>query len=165
MKNALQCVCLVRLISLARVRAQGRRLRLAVAVRRSLALLLVRQETFLPVQLLLGRLVDGLGLAVGDGNLPALLPGHSLAVRPGLALAGGGALHLAGEGVRHLGLRHWLRLVVPQLLPVLTDNLGDDELNLLGYELALLPGDGLALLGPGPDLLPVLVRLPVSDAV
>ena len=55
--------------------------------------------------------------------------------------------------------------MVPQLLPVLTDNLGDDELNLLGYELALLPGDGLALLGPGPDLLPVLVRLPVGDAV
>ena len=100
-----------------------------------------------------------------DRDLPALLVGHLLAVRPLRRLAVVGALHLAGEGVRHLGLRHWLRLVVPQLLPVLTDNLGDDELNLLGYELALLPGDGLALLGPGPDLLPVLVRLPVSDAV
>ena len=100
-----------------------------------------------------------------DRDLPALLVGHLLAVRPLRRLAVVGALHLAGEGVRHLGLRHWLRLVVPQLLPVLTDNLGDDELNLLGYELALLPGDGLALLGPGPDLLSVLVRLPVCDAV
>ena len=165
MKNALQCVCLVRLISLARVRAQGRRLRLAVAVRRSLALLLVRQETFLPVQLLLGRLVDGLGLAVGDGNLPALLPGHSLAVRPGLALAGGGALHLAGERVGHPHVGGGLRLVVPDLLAVSAVDLRHDELDSLGDQLALLPGDGLAGLIASPDLVALRVCLPQSDAV
>ena len=165
MKNALQCVCLVRLISLARVRAQGRRLRLAVAVRRSLVLLLVRQETFLPVQLLLGRLVDGLGLAVGDGNLPALLPGHSLAVRPGLALAGGGALHLAGERVGHPHVGGGLRLVVPDLLAVSAVDLRHDELDSLGDQLALLPGDGLAGLVASPDLVALRVCLPESDAV
>ena len=125
----------------------------------------VREETFLPVKFLLGGSVDMGWFAGGDRNLSALLVAQLLAVRPLVGLALGGALHLAGEGVGQLGLRDQLRLVVPQLLPVLTDNLGDDELNLLGYELALLPGDGLALLGPGPDLLPVLVSLPVCDAV
>ena len=100
-----------------------------------------------------------------DGNLPTLLVAQLLAVRPLRGLAVGGALHLAGEGVGQPGLRDWVGLVVPQLLPVLTNNLGDHELDLLRHQLALLPGDGLALLGPGPDLLPVLVSLPVCDAV
>ena len=58
-----------------------------------------------------------------------------------------------------------LWLVIPQLLLGLAGDLRDYELDLLVHQLALLPGDGLALLRPGPDLLPVLVSLPVGDAV
>ena len=58
-----------------------------------------------------------------------------------------------------------LRQKEQQKDPRRTPYLGYDELDLLLHQLALLPGDGLALLGPGPDLLPVLVRLPVGDAV
>ena len=100
-----------------------------------------------------------------DRDLHTLLVAQLLAVRPLRGLAVVGALDLTGEGVGQPGLRDWLWLVVPELLAVLTDNLRDDELDLLRHQLALLPGDGLALLGPGPHLLPVLVRLPVGDAV
>ena len=64
----------------------------------------------------------------------------------------GGALDLAGEGVGHPGVRDGLRLVVPDLLVVLADDLRDDELHVLRHQLALLPGDGLAGLSAGPDL-------------
>ena len=117
------------------------------------------------MKFLLGWSVDMSGFAGVGRHLPALLVAQLLAVRPLRGLAVGGALHLAGEGVGQPGLRDWVGLVVPQLLPVLTDNLGDHELDLLRHQLALLPGDGLALLRPGPDLLPVLVSLPVGDAV
>ena len=117
------------------------------------------------MKFLLGWSVDMSWFAGVDRDLPALLVAQLLAVGPLCGLAVRGALDLAGEGVGQPGLRHWEGLVVPQLLPVLTDNLGDDELDLLRHQLALLPGDGLALLGPGPDLLPVLVRLPVGNAV
>ena len=121
-----------------------------------------------------------LGLALSHRLLSALAPRsegekyfydqecrdlHLLAVRPGLGGAVGGGENLAGEGVRHLGPGLWLRLVVPELLLGAAGHLGYDELNLLLHQLALLPGDGLALLGPGPDLLPLVVRLPESDAV
>ena len=125
----------------------------------------VWEETFLPVQFLLAGGVDMCWWAGVDRDLPALLVAHLLTVRSLRCLAVVDALHLAGEGVRHPGLRHRLRLVVPQLLTVLTHNLRDDELHLLGHQLALLPGHGLALLSPGPDLLPVLVSLPVGNAV
>ena len=109
--------------------------------------------------------MDLLGLAIHHGFLPALVPRDLLAVRPGLGGAVGGGENLAGEGVRHLGPGLRLRLVIPELLLGAAGHLGYDELNLLLHQLALLPGDGLALLGPGPDLLPLVVRLPESDAV
>ena len=37
-------------------------------------------------------------------------------------------------------------------LLVLAGDLGDDEVNILGDQLTLLPGDGLTGLGPGPHL-------------
>ena len=55
--------------------------------------------------------------------------------------------------------------MVPELLLVSTSHLGDDELDVFLLELALLPGDGLALLSSRPDLLPVVVSLPECDAV
>ena len=55
--------------------------------------------------------------------------------------------------------------MVPDLVPVGAVDLGHDELHVLGDELALLPGDGLAGLVPGPHLLAVGVGLPEGDAV
>ena len=64
----------------------------------------------------------------------------------------GGLLNLAGEGVGHPGPLVVLRLVIPDLLLVAAVDLGDDELDVLRDELALLPGNGLAGLGTSPDL-------------
>ena len=55
--------------------------------------------------------------------------------------------------------------MVPDLLLVAAGDVGDDELDLLGHQLALLPGDGLAGVGAGPLLVPLAVGLPESDAV
>ena len=100
-----------------------------------------------------------------DRNLTTFLEGDRLAVRPLHRFTVGGALHLTGEGVGHPGVGHRLGLMVPHLLGVLTDDLRDDELHVLLDELALLPGHGLAGVSPGPDLLAVLVSLPVGDTV
>ena len=48
---------------------------------------------------------------------------------------------------------HLLRLVEPELLLLQAVHLRHDELDLLGHQLALLPGDGLTLLSSSPDLL------------
>ena len=104
------------------------------------------------MEFLLARSVDVCWVTGVDRDLPTLLVAQLLAVRPLRGLAVVGALDLTGEGVGQLSLRHWLGLVVPQLRAVLADNLRDDELDLLRHQLALLPGDGLALLRPGPDL-------------
>ena len=92
------------------------------------------------------------GSAGVDRNLPALLEADRLAVRPLLHLAVGGTLHLAIEGVGHPGVSDRLRLVVPDLLGVRADYLGDDKLHLLGHKLTVLPGDGLTGLRARPDL-------------
>ena len=65
----------------------------------------------------------------------------------------GSFLDLTCEGVGHPGPLVVLRLVVPDLLLVVAVNLRDDELHVLGHQLALLPGDGLTLLSSSPDLL------------
>ena len=109
--------------------------------------------------------MDLLGLALPDRNLPALVVRDLLAVRSGLGGAVGALLDLTGEGVGHLGALDGLGLVIPQLLFVRTGHLWDDELNVLLLKLALLPGDGLTLLSPRPDLLPVVVCLPERDTV
>ena len=84
----------------------------------------VWEETFLPVEQLLGGNVNLLGLAVHHGFLPTLGPRDLLTVRPGLGGAVGGGEDLAGEGVRHLGPSLGLRLVVPQLLLGAAGHLG-----------------------------------------
>ena len=96
--------------------------------------------------------VDLLLLALTDGDLPALIPRDLFAVRPGLGGAVGGGEDLAGEGVGHLHPGAGLGLVVPELLLGAAGHLRDDKLNLLLHQLALLPGHGLTLLCPGPDL-------------
>ena len=69
----------------------------------------------------------------------------------------GSFLDLASEGVRHPGPLVVLGLVVPDLLLVAAVDLGHDELDVLGDQFALLPGDRLALLGTGPDLMGIRV--------
>ena len=85
--------------------------------------------------------------------LLALIPCDLLAVWPGLGCAVGRLLNLAGEGVGHLGPCAWSRLMVPQLLLVATGHIWYDELHVLGDQLALLPGDGLAVVSSSPDLI------------
>ena len=63
-----------------------------------------------------------------------------------------GFLHLAAECFRHPGALGGLGLVVPQLLLVAAGHVRHDELDVFLYQLTLLPGHGLALLCPGPDL-------------
>ena len=60
---------------------------------------------------------------------------------------------------------HLLRLVVPELLLGLALDLRNDELDVLGNQLALLPGDRLTGLITRPDLLAVRICLPESDTV
>ena len=126
---------------------------------------IIRQETLLAMQQLLGGHMDLLGLALPDRHLPALVVRDLLAVRPGLGGAVGALLDLTGEGVGHLGALDGLGLVIPQLLLVRTGHLWDDELDVLLLKLALLPGDGLALLSPSPDLLSLVVSLPECHTV
>ena len=59
---------------------------------------------------------------------------------------------LAGEGVRHPDILDNLRLVVPELIAIGAVDLGHDELDCLGHQLALLPGHRLARLRPRPHL-------------
>ena len=114
---------------------------------------------------LLGGHMDLLGLALSDRHLSTLIVCDLFTVWPGLGGAVGALLYLTSEGVGHLRALDGLGLVIPQLLLVSTGHLGDDELDVLLLELALLPGDGLALLSPSPDLLPVVVCLPERDTV
>ena len=117
------------------------------------------------MELLLGGLVDSLGLAVGHWDLDTFLELDLLAVGPRLGLATGGVLHLAVEGVGHPDVSHLLGFVIPDLLAICAVDLGDDELDRLGDEFALLPGDRLTGLVARPLLLALRVCLPERDAV
>ena len=70
-------------------------------------------------QLLCG-LVDVGGLAVVDRHLLALLVPDVLAVLPGLRHTVCRLLHGAAEGVGHLCVSLGLRLVIPDLLPLVS---------------------------------------------
>ena len=60
--------------------------------------------------------------------------------------------------------RCWLLIGQTNLL-VLASDLGDNEVDYLLDQLTLLPGDGLTGLCSSPHLFPILVSLPVRDAV
>ena len=115
----------------------------------------------------------------------ALIEGYLFAIRPGLGGAVRGlfnlqgnhhqlathntvttsnkSTHLAGESLGHLGPLAGLGLVVPELLLVSAGHVRDDELDVLLHQLALLPGHGLALVSPGPDLRAFLVLQMIID--
>ena len=98
-----------------------------------------------------------LGLTVGNWDLTALLPGDALAVWSALGLARCRALYLlrqvktdhvhisayfpyfASEGVGHPDILNNLRLVVPELVAIGAVDLGHNELDVLGNQLAFLP--------------------------
>ena len=83
---------------------------------------------------------------------PALIPGDLLAVWSSLRLAVRSALHLTLESVCHPGVSLWLWLVVPQLLVIRTGDLGHNELDVLGHQLALLPGHWFTGISASPHL-------------
>ena len=60
--------------------------------------------------------------------------------------------HRAREGCRHPDRSAGLGLVVPDLLLVAAGDVRDNELHLLGHQLALLPGDWLAGVSARPHL-------------
>ena len=101
---------------------------------------------------LLGRHMNLLGLAVAYRDLSTFIPSDLLTVRPGLGAAVGGLVDLAGEGVGHLGALGRLWLMVPQLLLVCTGHLWNNELDLLLYQLTLLPGHWFTLFCTSPNL-------------
>ena len=70
---------------------------------------------------LLGGLVHVGGLAGVDRHLLALLVPDVLAVLPRLRHTAGCLLHLAAECVGHLGVSLRLRLVIPDLLPLINE--------------------------------------------
>ena len=100
---------------------------------------------------------DGSVLATVNFNT-SFLKCNGLAIWSSLGLAAGAVLDLAVEGVGHPHVGHLLRLVVPNLLTIGAVDLGDDELDGLGNQLALLPGDGLAGLITGPNLFSLVER-------
>ena len=73
-----------------------------------------------------------------------------------------GFLHFTAEGLSHLGPSGGLWLVVPELLLVAAAHIRYYELHVLLYQLALLPGDRLALVSPGPDLTEIYLVLRVE---
>jgi len=115
-------------------------------------------------QLLCGDM-HTLGVAVGHRNLTALIPCNLFAIWSGVCYAVSGAFNLAAKSISHPGVSLLLWLVVPQLLLVTAGDLWDDELDILGHQLALLPGHRLTAFLPCPDLLPILILLPQSHAV
>ena len=147
-----------------------------ITIRSTLSGLLVRKETFLPVQLLLGWFVDSLGLTVGHWHLrtsvrllskhdsahthlATLLVGDALAVWSALGLAARAVLHLAAEGVGHPHIRHLFGLVVPNLLTISAVDLRDNELDSLGNQLTLLPSNWLTGFIASPDLSVMIVMM------
>merc|ERR1719186_1082613 len=126
---------------------------------------MILRETFLLVNFLLFWLIDGLRVAgvvtlqfaLGETNLHAVVDCNRAAVD--------GAFHLAG--LLHLdNLSGSLDEVGP--LDVghgLTVGLDGGEVHGLLHDLALLPGNRLALLLASPNLISVLIDVPVSDTV
>ena len=107
---------------------------------------------------------------------PALIPRDLFAVRPCLRRAVRRAFHFAVECVCHPRISHLLkvkvkimflicrchllRLVVPELLLGLALDLRHDELDVLGHQLALLPGHWLAGVSARPHLGEKLIKWP-----
>ena len=113
----------------------------------------------------------------------ALIPRDLFAVRSGLGGAVGRTLDLTNisimmrgkkslcryyftcECVCHFGPFNECWLVVPQLLLVTTGHIWHYELDILGHQLALLPGHRLTGIIASPHLVPISIRLPQRDTV
>ena len=128
----------------------------------------IREQTLLAVEQLLSWDVELLGLetkyfssfyestiylALTDRDLLALVVCYLLAVWSGLSGAVAGLLHFTRECFGHLGGLGWFRLVVPEFLFVGATHIRNNELNILLYQLTLLPRHWLTLVSASPDLL------------
>ena len=102
---------------------------------------IVRQETFLSVNLFLSWFMHMSWFATVNWELSALLEPDHLAVLPGSSLAVGGALHVAVEGVGHAGEGLWLWLMIPNVLLVIAGDFRNDEVNLFWDKLAFKPSN------------------------
>jgi hypothetical protein len=87
-----------------------------------------------------------------DLSLPALIPSNLLAVWSCLRFTVRSAFDLTFEYVCHPCISDWFWLMVPQLLLVTACNLWNNKLDILGYQLTLLPGHWLTGISPSPDL-------------
>ena len=87
-----------------------------------------------------------------DSIKPALIPSNLLAVWSCLRFTVRSAFDLTFEYVCHPCISDWFWLMVPQLLLVTACNLWDNKLDILGYQLTLLPGHWLTGISPSPDL-------------
>merc|ERR1719186_1574703 len=126
---------------------------------------IILRETLLLVNLLLFRLIHGLRvarvvtlqLALGEPNLHAVVDRNWAAVDRAFHLAG--LLHFDNLGgsldeVSPLDVGHGL-----------TVGLDGGEVHCLLHDLTLLPRHGLALLLASPNLVSMLIDIPVSDTV
>lgn len=117
------------------------------------------------MEILLSGHMNRLGVALRHRDLSTVLPSGHLAHRPCLGGAGEAGTGLTTEGVDLSCVGHCVRLMVPYLLPVLTADVGHYEGDLLGHQLTLLPGHGLARVGPRPLLVTLVISLPQGDTV
>ena len=90
-----------------------------------------------------------------DSVKPALIPCNLLAVWSCLRFTVRSAFDLTFEYVCHPCISDWFWLMVPQLLLVTACNLWDNKLDILGYQLTLLPGHWLTGISPSPHLRPI----------
>ena len=103
--------------------------------------------------------MHGLGLAVGDGHLSALLERDLLAVWSGLTLAAGAVLHLAPERVGHPHICHLLWFMIPHLLTISAVDLRNNELDSLGNQFTFLPRDRFTSFITRPHLLALIKNI------
>ena len=94
-----------------------------------------------------------------DSVKPALIPSNLLAVWSCLRFTVRSAFDLTFEYVCHPCISDWFWLMVPQLLLVTACNLWDNKLDILGYQLTLLPGHWLTVISPSPNLVSLCLSL------
>ena len=93
-------------------------------------------------------------------NSLASIIGYLFTIGSSLSCAVRGLLDLTGEGFGHLGGLGWLWFMIPEFLFVGAGHVRNNELDILLYQLALLPRDRFTLVCTSPYLLSILIRLP-----
>jgi len=126
---------------------------------------IVRQQTFLSVDLLLHWNVNKFWIACCDRILSAFIPLNVFTISSWFGHTTGGILYLTSKCVGHLCEVAWFRLMVPELLLVNTCHLWDNKVDFFGDKLALLPGDWFTSFLASPNLVSLLISLPKGEAL